>query len=155
MNEQHITDILDGAPLAGLSEGELSAIAGHTARCGECRRAFEAAKASAAVLKFEAEQSPEPTPFFQTKVMAALREQRKNLKPLWDLRGLWQATGSLVSLMLVAVAALIFAVELAPATRGDSQAMASADSAEVVIFEPDSALRDMTSEQIFLEVYER
>lgn len=155
MNEQHITDILDSTPLARLSDGELSAIGEHTARCGECRQAFQAAKASAAVLKFEAEQAFEPAPFFQTKVMAALREQRNSLKPVRVFWRLWQASGSMVSLMVLMVAGLIFAAQLAPAARGDNQPVAAADSTEVVILEPDSALRDMTSEQIFQEIYER
>jgi len=154
MNEQHIIEILDTTPFAALGESELSAIGAHTARCEKCREAFQAAKASSVLLKFEAEQVSEPTSFFQTKVMAALREQRKNLKPVWDLRRLWQASGSLVSLMVMVVAGLMFAVELAP-THADIQALATADSTEAVILEPDSALKDIVSEQIFQEIYER
>jgi predicted anti-sigma-YlaC factor YlaD len=155
MNEQHIIEILDTTPFAALGESELSAIGAHTAGCKKCRDAFQAARGAAVLLKAEAERFSEPTPFFQTKVMAALREQRNNLRPIWDLRRLWQATGSLVSLMVMVVAGLIFAVELAPVTRGDIQALAAADSAEAVILEPDATLKDIASEQIFQEIYEK
>ena len=41
-----------------------------------CRNAYEAARLSAVVIKSRAQVTIEPSPFFQTRVMAALREQQ-------------------------------------------------------------------------------
>src|SRR5678816_3416148 len=73
---KHITEILDRAPIAMLSESELLEIHVHTLDCMSCREAFEAARLSAVVIKSRVEATIEPSPFFQTRVMAALREQQ-------------------------------------------------------------------------------
>jgi hypothetical protein len=153
MKEQHIIDILDGAPFENLSEAELSQIQAHSAGCGECASAFQAARVSAAILKFDSEQAFEPSPFFETRVMAALREQRAGAKTVWDLWRLWQASGSLVSVMVLLVAGLFFATVMAPNTNGDT--MAFADESEAIIFEQENALKDLTNEQIFPVIFER
>ena len=159
MNEQHIIEILDTRPFGEFSGEELSQMRAHSAECGECRNVFQAAQGSAAMLKFEAEQALQPSPFFHTRVMTALREQqekRGGLKPVWDLRRLWQASKSLVSLLVVMVAALFFAGVLAPGAQGSTEPAAlTADTTEAVIFEQDNTLKDITSEQIFQEIYER
>jgi hypothetical protein len=153
MRDNHIIDILDAMPFDSLSESELSEIQTHSKACEECGKALQAARVSAAILKFESEPLFEPSPFFQTKVMAALREQRSNARSVWDFWRLWQASGSLVSVMVLLVAGLFFATVLAPNTHGDT--MAFADESEAVIFEQESALKDMTNEQMFPVILER
>jgi predicted anti-sigma-YlaC factor YlaD len=149
--KEHIIEILDGTPFDRLSESELSIINAHSTGCGQCRDAFQAAGISAAILKFESAQEPEPSPFFQSRVMAALREQRSNGKTVWDFWRLWQASGSLVTMMVALVAMLMFAVVLAPS----NQTLASStDPTEAVIFEQDNTL-DITNEQVFPVIFER
>jgi predicted anti-sigma-YlaC factor YlaD len=151
MREQHIVEILDNAPFGSFNENELSAMREHCAECGDCRNAFAAARISSAAIKFESEQAFEPSPFFQTKVIAALREQRGETKTLWDFWRLWQASGSLVTMMIALVAMLMFAVVLAPS----HQTMAAGDQAEAVILEQDAIAKDMTNDQVFQALYDR
>ncbi len=149
--KEHIIEILDGAPLGSLSENELREIRAHSDGCGKCRDAFQAASISAAMFKFDSEQAPEPPAFFQTRVMAALREQRGNAKTVWDFRRLWQASGSLVTIMVALVAMLMFAVVLAPS----NQTLASStDPTEAVIFEQENT-SDIANEQVFPVIFER
>jgi hypothetical protein len=156
MNEQHIIENLDSRPFAEFSEKELLLMREHGARCGRCEIAFQSAREAAAVLKFEAGHALEPSPFFQARVAAALKEKRSGgLRPVLDLWKIWQASGALVSIMVAMVAALFFAGTVAPRASGNISPSAAADTAEAVIFEQDNTLRDITSEQIFQEIYER
>ena len=79
MREKHIVNLLEERPLGSLSVAELEIVKAHTAACSECLRAYEAAQASLLLLQERASAIVEPPPFFQTKVMAAIREQ--NLAP--------------------------------------------------------------------------
>jgi|ERR1044072_244013 hypothetical protein len=156
MNEQHIIENLDARPFAEFSENEISQMRGHSAECTDCGTAFQAAREAMLILKFEAEQTFEPSPFFHARVAAALREKRGNLRPVMDLWKIWQASGALVSVMVAMVAVLFFAGAVAPNASGNIAPMASTpDTAEAVIFEQDNTLKDITSEQIFQEIYER
>src|SRR5882757_488333 len=149
MNEQHIIENienLDSRAFAEFSEEELRQMQAHCAGCSQCRTAFSAAQNSAAILKFEASQVFEPSQFFHTKVLAALREKRSGLQPVFDLRKMWQASGALVSVMVVMVAALFFAGAVAPNGSGNISPAAGADTAEAVLFEQDNTLKDVTTE---------
>ncbi len=156
MNEQHIIENLDARPIAEFSETEISRMQAHSAECRGCGIALRAAQRSAAILKFEAERIPQPSPFFHMKVAAALKEKHNNLRPVLDLWKFWQASGALVSLMVAMVAVLFVAGAVAPNASGNVTPLAStSDTAEAVIFEQDNTLKDITSEQIFQEIYER
>jgi predicted anti-sigma-YlaC factor YlaD len=142
MKDEHITNMIDNTPLALLGESELVAIRAHTGACPECRRAFEAAQVSALLLRERAAETFEPSPFFQTRVMAALRERRAATETS-ALRRLWQATGALVSSMAVTVAALALLTFIGPSHQPPTaqQQLASATdsySAEEVIFDQDN-----------------
>jgi hypothetical protein len=155
MNE-HIIENLDARPFAEFSGEEISRMQTHSAGCADCGIAFQAAQKAMLILKFEAERAPLPSPFFYTRVAAALKEKRSNLRPVLDLWKMWQASGTLVSVMVAMVAVLFFAGTVAPNASGKVGPVAStADTAEAVIFEQDNTLKDITSEQIFQEIYER
>ena len=76
MKEHHIIEVIDSVALASLTEMELDEVKSHTRECVSCRTAFEAAQLSALVIKQRAQVKIEPSPFFQTRVMAAWREQQ-------------------------------------------------------------------------------
>jgi hypothetical protein len=115
MREQHIKGIIEGAPLGSLSEGELEAVRAHAARCAECGRAFAAARVSAELLRARAAETFEPSPFFQTRVLAALRARRAEEEaPVFSR--LWRAAGALASSMVATVALLAGLTFVAPGT---------------------------------------
>ncbi len=158
MRDEHIIEILESGPLAGLGEGELAAVREHAARCADCARAYEAARLSGLLLRERAAQTFEPSPFFQTRVMAALRERRAG-KESWSLGRLWRATGALVSSMALTVAALAALTLLGPAqSASDAPDIATASDtypAEELFLPSDEVSEsEMTYEQVLTTIYE-
>ena len=153
MKDKHITEILDNVSIAMLSESELNEIRAHALECMSCRDAFEAARLSAVVIKSRVEATIEPSPFFQTRVMAALREQQA-VESVPAMLRLWRSAKALVSTMAVTTAALAVVSVIQPsqtATVGDQTA--SADSAYSVIMDQ-NADDQMSYEQVLNTIYE-
>jgi anti-sigma factor RsiW len=159
MKDEHIISIIEDTPLSGLSESELSIVRAHTDRCAECKRAFEAAQISTLLLKERVAETIEPSPFFQTRVLAALRE-RQAVNETSALRRLWNATGALVSSMAATVAALViltlFATGSQPTPRQQEVVSAyNSYSAEEVLFDEDELPADqMSYGQVLSTLYE-
>lgn len=151
MNEKHITEVLDNASIANLSEFELNEIRIHVKSCVSCRNAYEAARLSAAVIKSRAQVTIEPSPFFQTRVMAALRE-RQAVDSVPAMFRLWKSAKVLVSSMAVTTAALavLTFVYPAPSTVVEDQTV-SAYSVESVIMGQVSD--EMSYEQVLSTIY--
>jgi len=150
MNDKHITEVLDSTALATLSPSELEEIRAHARDCEPCSDAFAAAQLSALVIKERAQAAIEPSPFFQTRVMAAVREQQA-AESVPAFSRLWKSARGLVSSMALttaALAALSFVVA-APATVTSDQTAAL--SAESVILGQDAD--DLTYEQVMNAVY--
>lgn len=151
MNDKHITEVLDNAALASLSQSELSEVRAHAQECKPCGDAFAAAQMSALVMRERAQVVIEPSPFFQTRVMAALREQQaaENVPAFWRL---WKSSRALVSSMAlstVALAVLSFMFS-APATTPLDQTV-SVLSAESVILGQEAD--ELTYEQVLNAIY--
>ncbi len=152
MKDKHITEILDNASIANLSEGELSEIQTHARDCVSCRGAYDAARLSAVVVRSRAQATIEPSPFFPTRVMAALREQQavESVPAMWRLWGSAKALVSSMAVTTAALAALSFMIP-APATSVVDQT-ASVYSAESVIMGQASD-EQMTYEQVLGTIY--
>jgi anti-sigma-K factor RskA len=160
MRDEHIISLIENAPLSGLSESELAHVRAHTGQCAECRRAFEAAHISTLLLRERAAETVEPSPFFQTRVLAALRE-RQAATEVSAFRRLWNSTGALVSSMAATVAALLILTVFAPnsqPTTGAHEVASVYDSysAEEVIFEQGeaTATEQMSYGQVLSTLYE-
>ena len=154
MREGHIKDTLDRTPLAALGEEELAAIRSHAEACGECARAYAAARAAASLLEARASEAFEPSPFFQTRVLAALRE-RQAAGEAWSLGRLWKAAGLLVSSMAATVAVLLALTFVGP-QQATPQQIASADTptAEDVIFDQGAVSGEQVSyDQVLNTLY--
>ena len=154
----HITDILDNTPIAQLSQTELQTIRAHTSDCGDCARAFEVAQISAVLLKERTSETAEhalnANPFFQTRVMAAWREQQAT-GGAWSLRRLWNATGALVASMAATTAMLaVFAFAAPSETTNQVQAAVMPNSAESVVLDQDQDDNQMTNDQVIGAVYD-
>ena len=150
MNDKHITELLDSTALAALSPSELEEIRAHARECEPCSDALAAAQLSALVIKERAQAVIEPSPFFHTRVMAAVREQQA-AESVPAFSRLWKSARGLVSSMALttaALAALSFVVA-APATVPTEQTAAL--SAESVIFGQDAD--DLTYEQVMNAIY--
>ncbi len=105
MKDNHIIRLLEESPLASLNDKDLATIRSHTVDCADCRRALEAARISSLLLKERVAESFEPSPFFHTRVLARLREQ-KIARSSWSWARMWRAAGALASTMALTVAAL-------------------------------------------------
>lgn len=160
MRDEHIIQMLEREPLSGLSESELAAVRAHAEGCRACGRAYEAARLSELMLRERAAERFEPSPFFQTRVMAALRERRAG-RESWSLSRLWKAAGALVSSMAVTVAALAALTFLgpdvmdSPADAPGIAAVSETYPAEELFLPPDEVSEnEMTYEQVLSTIYE-
>ena len=157
MRDEHIIDMLDDAALARLNEDELAFVRAHTESCADCRRAYRAAQVSALLLSARAAERVEPTPFFQTRVLAALRE-RQATDDVPALRRMWRAAGALVSSMAATVAvlaALTFVVPSSTTTTAQLADAGNAYSAEDVVFaQTDQTNEQMSDAQVFTTLYD-
>jgi len=153
MKDKHITEILDNTSIAALSETQLNEVRGHALECMTCREAYEAARLSAVVLKRRAQATIEPSPFFQTRVMAALREQQA-VESVPAMLRLWRSAKAIVSTMAVTTAALAVVSFMQPSqTTPATDQTASAYSAYSVIMDQD-ADDQMTYEQVLSTIYD-
>ncbi len=155
MRDEHIKRLLDEAPPASLGRAELAALRAHTESCEDCRRAFEAAQASSLMLKARAEEVFEPSPFFQTRVLAALRERRAAEEERWTFARLWKSAGLLVSSMAATTAALAVFTFVAPSGTTAAQEVAAGGgsyTAESVIFD-EGADGQLTDEEVLTSLY--
>jgi hypothetical protein len=150
MKDKHITGILDKAPLASLSEHDLRTVRAHVSECIVCHQAYRTAQLSELLVKDRAAEEIEPSPFFQTRVMAAWREQQASVgvPAFWRL---WKSAGALVSslaLTTVALAALTFTIP--EATQTSEEAGTAVESMVLDGAETEEAL---TEEQMLSAMY--
>jgi anti-sigma-K factor RskA len=151
MKDKHIIDVLDNTSIASLSESQLSEVQAHARECVSCREAYEAARLTGAVLQSRAQTKIEPSSFFQTRVMAAWREQQ-SVESVPAMLRLWRSTRALVSSMAVTTAALAALTFMLPAqTTPSTDQTASMLSAESVIMGSDD---QVSYEQVLSTIYE-
>src|ERR1051325_11973892 len=96
MKDNHIIELLQNRSLTSFNDSERASIAAHVSDCAACKHAYAVAQVSTSLLQERASAVVEPSPFFHTRVLAALRE-RQNEVPAY--RRLWQSAGALVSSM--------------------------------------------------------
>ena len=161
MRDEHVIGILESVPFAELGESAMAAaIRAHTAHCDECRRAYEAARISASLLRERAALAAEPPPFFETRVLAALRERRAASEGT-ALGRLWRNAGALVSGMAATVAALAVLTFITPLNvpPPEPQGVASASDLyeaeeEAVLAQYDPSDDEITYGQVLTTIYE-
>lgn len=150
MQEEHILDILDKQRFDELSNAEKSLIENHTAECSNCQIAYRSAQISSVLLKTSVLQNFEPSPFFTKRILANLQEKEIVKTPFFAISRLWRASGSLIALMIMAVLVLVATTLFAP---NGSVSAGESDSAEIVILEGKSPIRELNNEQLFHEIY--
>jgi hypothetical protein len=150
MNYKHIIEILDNSPLPGLSQSDLELVKRHSKECESCAHAYQAARLSTMIISERASSAIEPTPFFQTRVMAAWRERQKENVSAWSR--LWRSSRALVSSMALATAALGVLSFFAPAIPSAGDETAPTYSAEAVLMGQQSE-DQMSYEQVLNAIY--
>ena len=158
MRSKHITKILDETAFKDLKAEQLGEINSHAANCAQCKSAFESARLSDALLKnFAPSEVFEPTPFFETRVLAALREKQLMSKPIAAFWRWWQASSAVVFLMLLSIGFLVVLTALAPQNAAENQEQATAlndYSTEQVFFRAEDARDELTAGQALQIIYE-
>jgi hypothetical protein len=152
MRDEHVKRLLDEAPLSSLGRAELASVRAHVESCEDCRRALDAAQLSSLMLKARTQETFEPSPFFQTRVLAALRERRAAEEERWTFARLWKSAGLLVSSLAATTAALAVFTFVAPAEQATAQEVAGTYTAESVIFD-EAAEEQMTYDQVLASLY--
>ena len=111
-------------------------------------------KIASSLLRERVSEVVEPSPFFHTRVMAALREKQNEVPAF---KRLWQNAGALVSSMTAAVALLAVLSFVVPGTQTSSTAQASelnGYSAEEVILNQNDLQDEQPSDaQVLTALY--
>jgi hypothetical protein len=166
MRNDHIISLLEENRLTGLGADKISVIEAHVSDCPDCLKAYTAARVAGAMLKARAAETFEPSPFFKTRVMAALKEKQSAVEPSALVR-LWRAAGPLASLMALIVVVL-FSLTLfsagEPPTAGfesppasvEFSILGSSNLAESLLFEEDAAFAgdEVTNAQALEAVFD-
>ena len=158
MRDQHVIKMLEEKPFGSLSESELDSINTHVKDCSGCARAYAAAQIQAAMLRARVSETTEPPPFFNTRVMASIRELQV-APDQFSFLAMWKAARSLVSSMLVLVVVLLTLTLLVRQVQPpDEQADLAADdiySAEWVVLKGDDiADDDITYGDVLTTLYD-
>lgn len=136
MKDEHVIRKLESNPFVSLNRDDLAQIESHVLTCESCRVAYEAAQVAAALLHERAREAFEPSPFFQTRVLAELRE-RQATNEKWAWSRLWRTAGGLASSMAATVATLAILTFVIPGTQStdslNSAAAVSAYSTDSVV----------------------
>jgi len=155
MKDKHIIDILDRSPLASLDDSMRALVEDHSKDCPDCQQALAAAYVSATLIRERAAESFTPAPFFETRVLAVLRE-RQTAKDSWGLGRMWRATGAIVSSMAVTVAALAVISFVVPGseTSIDQDIVSSYSADAAILGQVDVSDAEVTDGQVLSTLYE-
>ena len=155
MRDQHITSLLEEEPLNRLSDDERAMIEAHVADCDDCLPSYRAARLAEGLIAARAAETQTVSPFFKTRVMAAMRERQLSPEPAAWVR-IWRAAGSLLVMMTMLVIVLVGVSVFNSATiappSSDIAINQSIYSTDEVIFGPDDASEE-TYDQVFGTIY--
>lgn len=160
MKNEHIIALLDQSAFDDLSQRDLTIIKNHVFDCENCRRAYQAAKVSAVLLKTRVAEICQPTPFLEIRIMAAWREKQN--ASIAAFGRWWQASSAVVAAMIMIVAVLL-AVTLAVPNDSSSASRRIAGqtslfeeySTEKVIFNETDLNAQLTTNQALQIIYDQ
>jgi hypothetical protein len=157
MRCKQVRDAIAQNPLGRLDRDLSIAILAHCEGCAECRRQLDGAAVATSLIKARASQEIEPSPFFQTRVLAAIRD-RAAVAGRLSAERMWNSARAIIASM-VAVVVILLALNLfAPhpplePVAGDSGR--NGYSVETVVMEDNNAAPDdsLTSGQVLDTVF--
>ncbi|MBK8148336.1 MAG: hypothetical protein IPK58_09025 [Acidobacteria bacterium] len=154
MKNGHITELIDEKGLANIDSAGRELIEVHAAECAACADALAAARFSVSMLRARADIGPiHPSPFFETRVLSALRERQLQKAPFWSFRRWWQASHEMVGAMVLMAAVFGLLTIFAPADESQADLLNPniySTEADVLNQRP---LRDMSREQVLEVIY--
>ena len=155
MEDKHIINLIENTSFGSISEADLETIRLHVAECDSCESAFTAARMAFVMLQERTAESFEPSPFFQTRVMAHLRE-RQAASEAWGWNRIWRATSALAASMVATVVALTVLTFVIPesSTEGFEITSARNVSAEEVILNPGDSLEEVSDGFVLTTLYD-
>ena len=159
MRDNHIISMLEEGPAGQLSASARALIEAHAAECAPCLRAYGAARISDSLVRARASETIEASPFFKTRVMAALRERHLSPEPPALVR-MWKAAGAIFSMMAVLVVVLIGLTVFGGGPDSQTQlpemvASQSIYSPEYVVFDRDDLAGDgLVYDQVLGTIYD-
>jgi predicted anti-sigma-YlaC factor YlaD len=155
MSNTHIISTLENKPFNGLSSDDIATVESHIASCDECRFAYEAARITGGLIQARAAEATVVGPFFNTRVMAAIRQSPLSQRETPLVR-MWRAAGALVSamaLLLVILAGMTIFGESPDSQMGlTSQNLYSAEY--VVLESGDVGDDELANDQVVSTIYD-
>lgn len=158
MPDKHIIRTLEEKPFDSLNGGEIASIESHIAFCGECKSAYDAACVAASLIHARAAERVQVGPFFNVRVMAAIRARRLSPEEAPLVR-MWRAAGALVSGIAVLLAILVGMTIFSKSTDSQMELRMAASqnlySPEYVVLEhgdPDD--EELANDQVVSTIYD-
>jgi hypothetical protein len=142
-------------PDAAQGDGRLGILA-HCEVCAECRGMLEAADMTKRLIQARSFQEIEPSPFFRTRVLAAIRERgavvvRRQTEKMWSSARV--VVASMCFVVVVLLALNLFAPKPVDRARGE-EAVRTRDSVERVVMDDNGTTDEsLTSGQVLDTVF--
>lgn len=152
-----IRDLMDSCPAGQLSTKALEEIEDHVEMCSACARALSVTTAIGELFRARTENAAKvnPSPFFESLVMGALRARKVVATPVSAFAQWWRATSSILafsasaSVILMVVALMMTSRDETPITTITSGHLYPP---EAVMIDANSG-KDLTNEQVLQVVY--
>src|SRR5262249_44374709 len=113
MRCRQVRKAIDIQPLDHADGNARLAILAHCEKCIECRQWLEAAALTTSLIRARAAEEMEPSPFFRTRVLAAIRDCGSDTIRRQTER-MWRSSRAIVASMFVVVFVLVALNLLAP-----------------------------------------
>jgi predicted anti-sigma-YlaC factor YlaD len=157
MRCRQVRKAIDRSMPAQLDGDAQVAVLKHCQGCVECRRLLDSAAVAASLIRARASQDYEPSPFFKTRVLAAIRD-RGAVTTLWSPEKMWKSTRTIVASMFALVIILLTLNLFAPKTVDENASVDTARSGfsvERIVMDDSGAAPDenITSGQVLDTVF--
>jgi predicted anti-sigma-YlaC factor YlaD len=156
MSDNHIIQMLDERPFDSFGNDDVERVESHIRGCEECRAAFDAARIASTLIIARAQQTAEVPPFFNTRVLATIRERQLTADGPALLK-LWRAAGALISAMALVLVVLTGMTIFTRSTVGPVPLVSASQnlySAEYVVLRSGDDDDEMANDQVLNTVYD-
>jgi hypothetical protein len=155
MKERHITDLLDAGRGSITGEDRIF-IDRHVAGCESCSADLKNSLIADTLVSARSSEFIEPSPFFSTRVMAALRERQTQADP-FTLFNLWHTARGLITGM-AALVLLLVGISISDGFTADNTTVTRNQTASATLYSPEqliqSDLRNVNFDPTNAQVYQ-